>query len=112
MPGTEHYVQSALTGYKVWLESAFVLTLDDALARVRAIPSRESVYAPGRRLALPDEVLILNRANDHERALLLYALLRLSEPFSGAHPDELALRMEGQAWRVELRDRALVGAEL
>ncbi|MBN1199674.1 MAG: hypothetical protein JXA23_10010, partial [Bacteroidales bacterium] len=79
LPHPEAYVQAALTGYKVWLASAGILTVQDGLDLVNAIPGRESIFGSSGRIALPDEVLLFQTGNANERELLLYALLQLSE---------------------------------
>ena len=73
------YVQAGLREHKTREAASGVTTLDDAVTIVRAIDGDEPVLGDRDRLALPDEVLLLNTGGDREKALLLYALLHHAE---------------------------------
>lgn len=71
----EIYREAALRDYHAWMRAAEVLTREDARAIVEGIPGRESVFGDSGRLAMPDEVLLFQTANERERELLEYTLL-------------------------------------
>ena len=106
------YVSAALSGYWVWLSSAEVGNLEDAVALVRAIPGRDSVFGPSNRIALPDEVLIFNTGSDIERILLLYTLLMLSSSFTASEKADFVILQQDISWSVKCFGTELAGADL
>ena len=112
VPEPQTYVSAALSGYRVWLRSAEVTSMEDALALVRAIPGRDSVFGPSDRLALPDEVLIFNTGNDIERILLLYTLLMLSASFTTSEKADFVIVQHNGPWTVKCFGTELVGSDL
>ncbi len=112
VPEPQTYVSAALGGYKVWLRSAEVANLDDALAVVRAIPGRDSIFGPYNRLALPDELLIFNTGSDTERILLLYALLMLSSSFTESEKAEFVIVQDNAQWAVKCFGSEFIGSDL
>lgn len=52
-----------------------IRTFEDAFDVLKGIRSCESIFKSRDRIALPDEVLLFNKGNDRDRALLLYSLL-------------------------------------
>ncbi|MEM7124505.1 MAG: hypothetical protein AAF563_24730 [Pseudomonadota bacterium] len=75
----EAYVVAALREHRAREAAADIDTLDHAIAVVRGIDGRESIFDDRDRLALPDEVLLLNTGTDRDKALLLFALLHHAE---------------------------------
>ena len=71
----EAYIAAALREHKAREAAADISTVDDAVAVVRDIEGNESIFGGRDRLALPDEVLLLNTGSDRDKALLLYTLL-------------------------------------
>jgi len=106
------YVSAALSGYKVWLRSAEVLSVSDAVALVQGIRGRESVFGACDRIALPDEVLVFNTASDNERVLLLYSLLMLSSSFSASQKEDFVINQNDGPWSVTGSGRRFFGCDL
>jgi hypothetical protein len=112
VPNPSVYIEAALTGYKVWILSASILNLSDAIQTVRKIPGRDGVFSSPLRIGLPDEVLIFQTAHENERVLLLYSLLMLSE----AIPEKVKLTFqifpETAKWVVEAFGKKMSGEDL
>lgn len=106
------YVSAALSGYKVWLRSAEVLSVSDAVALVQDISGRESVFGASDRIALPDEVLVFNTASDNERVLLLYTLLMLSSSFSTSEKEDFVINQNDGPWSATCSGRPFFGWDL
>jgi hypothetical protein len=60
-------------------------SLDEALALVRAIPGRTSMFGDRRRIAMPEETLRVQTGSDVDRALLLHVLLESVPALGPAH---------------------------
>lgn len=71
----EAYVMAALREHRTREAAADVGTVDDAIAVVRGIDGSEPLFGDRDRLALPDEVFLLNTGSDRDKALLLFTLL-------------------------------------
>ena len=63
--------------------------MDDAIAFVRAIPGRISIFDDRDRLALPEETLLFQTGTDRDLALLLHVLL---EEIAARQPDGTVVR--------------------
>jgi hypothetical protein len=126
--GTEPgaFAEAALRGYRVYLQSAAIANPDEGIRRVRALGGTESYLPGGDRMALPDEVLRFDRGTRKERALTLYALLRLSPAFEGVREDapgaggkgptgkipSLFLEPGEEDWVLHVGDRSIPGRDL
>ncbi len=117
----EAFAEAALRGYRVYLQSAAVSGLDEALRQVRSVEGTASYLPGGDRMALPDEVLRFGRGDARERALTLYALLRLSPEFCGdggapggetSPAGTLALEPGAEDWVLRVGDRTIPGRDL
>ncbi|PKN35143.1 MAG: hypothetical protein CVU61_05615 [Deltaproteobacteria bacterium HGW-Deltaproteobacteria-19] len=74
------YREAAMRGFKSFILSGGVSCVEDAQEIADGIAGRESIYGPTSRIAMPDEVLAFDTANDEERDLLVETLLRHSRP--------------------------------
>ncbi|MGV8079545.1 MAG: hypothetical protein AB2L22_05755 [Syntrophales bacterium] len=72
------YREAAMRGFKSFILSGGVSCVEDAREIADGIAGRESIYGPSSRLAMPDEVLAFETANEEERDLLVETLLRHS----------------------------------
>lgn len=106
------YIAAAQRSFHVWVRSAEILTLEDALQASRSIPGTQSVFGATGRLALPDEALLLGTASPNERALLVYTLLALS-PALGAQA-QTAAQLAGNPghWQVSWQGQLIPGNAL
>jgi hypothetical protein len=78
VPDPQLYRKAAMRGFRSYVMSGLVASLDDAREIADGIVGKESIYGASSRLATPDEALIFNTANEPERQLLIEALLRHS----------------------------------
>lgn len=74
----ELFGEAAMQGFKSYILSGLVAGLEDAREIADGVVGRESIYGDSSRLAMPDEVLFFNTANERERQLLIETLLRHS----------------------------------
>jgi len=72
----EIYKEAAMRGFRSYILSGSVFCPADARAIVESILGNESIYGGSSRIAMPDEVLAFNTANNEERKLLEETLLR------------------------------------
>lgn len=72
---TEIYREAALRGFRSYILSGAVLCPADAREIVDGLSGNKSIYGQSSRLAMPDEVLAFDTANDEERKLLEETLL-------------------------------------
>lgn len=69
------YLPAAREGAHLRAARPGIVSVEDALSLVRAIEGRESMFGDPDRIAMPEEVLVLNTGTDRDRALLLHVLL-------------------------------------
>ena len=69
------YVVAALREHRTREAAADVTCVEDAVAIVQGIEHDASILGHDDRIALPDEVLLLNMGTSRDKALLLYTLL-------------------------------------
>ena len=69
------YIRAALREARARELGRGVRALEDALAIVRGVEGRDSIFGSRDRIAMPDETLLFNTGSDRDRALLLYTLL-------------------------------------
>jgi len=74
----ERLGQAALRGYRAFLASAQVGSVDEAAQRASAVQGTESIFGSSGRVALPDELLAFDTGNGKERRLLGWTLARLA----------------------------------
>ena len=110
-PGT--YVAAALTAYKMLLQSAEVLKVEDALAMVRNIAGRESLFGgdpqsspSGRSLSFQQPPMKMNVP------LAFYTLLALSPSLTAEEKASLSIDTEIEPWPVRFLDAEWTGNDL
>lgn len=74
----ELYRDAALKGFRSYILSGGVQSADDAWEIADSIAGRESIYGETSRIAMPEEVLAFQTANDEERELLADSLMKHS----------------------------------
>jgi hypothetical protein len=69
------YIRGALRESQARELGRGVKTLADAIAIVRCVEGRESIFGSRDRIAMPDETLLFRTGSDRDRALLLFTVL-------------------------------------
>lgn len=97
--GTEPFIKAAMERNPVAIAGAKMMSDDEVLAVVQAMPL-ESIYDETGRLAQPDEVWNFGRGDGVEKALLLANILKARKPGAVIHievtPDHAVLSVEAK----------------
>ena len=85
------YVRAGLRGQRIREAAARVGSVAEACGVANAIQGHEPVLGDSERIALPDEALLLDRAGQRDRALLILCLVALSDRIPPDQKRDLAL---------------------